>query len=71
MKKWGVVVFFAVAAVVACGMGLVVYPAYPALVWALLFVCWACYRLKMRAVAQFAHAPARPASSILPDEEAE
>ena len=55
MTAWKVVLFFVAAAVIACGLGLMVYPAYPALVWVLLFVCWACYRLKMRAAAQFAH----------------
>lgn len=47
------VLFLAIAALVSVGMGMYVYPAHPALVWTLLFVCWACYRLRLRAVAQF------------------
>lgn len=58
-KKWGSgVVFLAAAALAAVGMGMYVYPACPALVWMLLFVCWACYRLRLRAVAQFGSAAA-------------
>jgi hypothetical protein len=41
------------AAVVAVGLGVYVYPVSPTLVWCLLFLCWACYRLRMRAVALF------------------
>ena len=41
---------FAAAAV---GLGLYVYPTRPGLVWALLLVCWACYRLSLRARARF------------------
>ena len=29
--------------------GLYVYPAQAAVVWGLLFLCWICYRLKLRA----------------------
>jgi hypothetical protein len=42
-----------VAAIAAIGLGIYVYPVSPTLVWCLLFLCWACYRLRMRAVALF------------------
>ena len=45
---------------VAAGLGLYVYPDRPALVWFLLALCWACYRLRMRAVALFGKADATP-----------
>ena len=41
------------ATVVAVGLGVYVYPVSPTLVWCLLFLCWVCYRLRMRAVALF------------------
>ncbi len=44
-----VTLMFAVIAAVALGYGIYVYPQYPALVWVMLFVCWACYRLGLRA----------------------
>ena len=43
----------------AAGLGLYVYPTQPELVWSLLFVCWACYRLRLLALARFGPAPAR------------
>lgn len=42
--------FFAVAAV---GLGLYVFPERPYLAWGLLFLCWACFRLRLRAVRLF------------------
>lgn len=45
---------------VAAGLGLYVYPDRPALVWFLLALCWACYRLRMRAVALFGKADTTP-----------
>jgi hypothetical protein len=41
------------AVVAAIGMGIYVYPQRPWLVWTLLFFCWLCYRLKMRAHALY------------------
>ena len=41
------------AGVIAGGFGMYVYPARPTVVWTLLFVCWACYRLHLRAVCLF------------------
>ena len=40
-------------AAASVGLGLYVYPTRPALVWALLVVCWGCYRLSLRARARF------------------
>lgn len=47
---------------VAAGLGLYVYPERPALVWFLLALCWACYRLRLRlrAVARFGKVPGAP-----------
>lgn len=39
----------------AAGMGLYVYPDRPYVVWTLLFLCWACFRLHRRAQALFAN----------------
>jgi hypothetical protein len=47
------------ATVAAVGLGIYVYPAQPTLVWCLLFLCWACYRLRMRALALFGAKPHR------------
>jgi hypothetical protein len=52
----GVLAFVILAAI---GFGHYVYPERPVLVWSLLFVCWACYRLRMRAVALFGSKPVR------------
>lgn len=41
--------FLCFCAVVAAAIGLYVYHTHAYLVWGLLFLCWACYRLKMRA----------------------
>ena len=73
-KGWtSAALFFAAAGIAALGLGLFVYPVYPALVWTLLFLCWACYRLRMRAVAQFsslaAGRSAAPASHWPDDED--
>jgi hypothetical protein len=43
----------ALAVVAAVGLGLYVYPDKPYVVWTMLFLCWACYRLRMRAEALF------------------
>jgi len=48
--------FFLTAAV---GLGLYVFPQRPYLAWCLLFLCWACYRLRLRALRLFG----RPAPS--------
>jgi uncharacterized membrane protein len=40
------------AVAVAVGIGYL-YTIQAALVWGLLFLCWACYRLRLRAVALF------------------
>ncbi len=48
--------FFVAAAV---GLGLFVFPERPYLAWGLLFFCWACYRLRLRALRLFG----RPAPS--------
>ena len=45
------------ATAAAVGLGIYVYPVSPTLVWCLLFLCWACYRLRMRAVALFGARP--------------
>lgn len=49
---------FPVAATV--GLGLYVFPERPSLAWGLLFLCWACYRLRLRALRLFGR-PTRPA----------
>ncbi len=51
------VLLAAVWLTVAAGLGLYVYPDQPALIWFLLALCWACYRLRMRAVAMFGKSP--------------
>jgi len=43
----------ALLAPAAAGLGLYVYPHRPVLVWLLLGLCWACYRLRLRALALF------------------
>jgi|GEM_PF-2692486 hypothetical protein len=50
------ITFFAIAAV---GLGLYVFPEQPWIGWALLFFCWGCYRLKMRADRLFGERRAR------------
>ena len=47
------VVFIAALLLTAVSLGLYVYPARPILVWALLGLCWGCYRLSLRAQALF------------------
>lgn len=39
--------------IVSVGIGLYVYDTHPYLVWGLLFLCWLCFRLKMRADSLF------------------
>ncbi|MBC8101634.1 MAG: hypothetical protein H7Z41_03505 [Cytophagales bacterium] len=55
--------FFGVAAALAY----YVYPSHPVLVWGLLGLCWACFRLSLRAKKLFGTTPpeqtAVPASS--------
>jgi hypothetical protein len=46
-------------ALVALALGLYVFPAQPWLAWGLLFLCWACFRLSLRAQRIFG--PRRPA----------
>lgn len=41
--------FLCVCVVIATGIGLYVYQSHPYLVWGLLFLCWLCFRLKLRA----------------------
>lgn len=41
--------FLCFCAAVAAGIGLYVYHTHTYLVWGLLFLCWLCFRLKMRA----------------------
>lgn len=48
--KFSVLTIIAVA--IAVGIGYL-YTIQAALVWGLLFLCWACYRLRMRALALF------------------
>ena len=50
-------VFLAALLLAAAGMGLYVYPTRPTLVWALLGLCWGCYRLTLRAQALFGKHP--------------
>ncbi len=46
LRKLLLVVF---CAVTATGIGFYVYQTHAYLVWGLLFLCWACYRLTLRA----------------------
>ncbi len=41
--------FLCFCVAVAVGIGLYVYHTHPYVVWGLLFLCWACFRLKLRA----------------------
>lgn len=50
----------------AAAFGFYVYPAKPTLVWALLGLLWACYRLRLRALALFGE----PETLPLPDRRA-
>jgi hypothetical protein len=50
-------VFIAAVLLAVIGLGLYVYPTRPVLVWALLGLCWGCYRLSLRAQALFGRRP--------------
>lgn len=50
-------VYLAALALATLGLGLYVYPTRPTLVWALLGLCWVCYRLSRRAQALFGKQP--------------
>lgn len=54
-----VLVFCAVAAI---GIGSI-YQSHAYLVWGLLFLCWACYRIKLRAESLFGNRSAVPVSA--------
>jgi|GEM_PF-4629311 hypothetical protein len=41
------------AGAIAAGIAWYVYPVNPTLVWILLFLCWGCYRLHLRAKSLF------------------
>lgn len=52
-KTFSGLLIFAFVAFAAVAFGQYVYPHQPVLVWGLLFFLWACYRLRMLAVARF------------------
>jgi hypothetical protein len=45
--------FLCFCVIVAAGIGFYVFPTHAYLVWGLLFLCWACFRLKLRADSLF------------------
>ena len=49
MGIWKIIAATVFLIAAATGLGLYVFPERPWIGWALLFFCWACYRLKMRA----------------------
>ncbi|MDX2284048.1 MAG: hypothetical protein NW241_07785 [Bacteroidia bacterium] len=49
-----IVAVMVVSGLLALGYGHFVYPVNPLIVWALLFFCWLCYRLHLRARRTFA-----------------
>ena len=49
MGMWKMIAGTLLLIAAAVGLGLYVFPERPWIGWALLFFCWACYRLKMRA----------------------
>lgn len=46
--------FLCFCVIVVAGVGFYVYHSHAYLVWGLLFLCWVCYRLKLRADNLFA-----------------
>ena len=50
MKNLAFAAFFVVAAI---GLGLYVFPTNQYIAWGLLFLCWLCFRLSLRAKALF------------------
>ncbi len=79
MKKvWNnTTLFMITTALASVAVGAIVYPVFPALVWVLLFLCWASYRLRLIAIARFgttaatAHSGTSASSSYWPDDEDE
>jgi hypothetical protein len=54
LRKVLTIAFWLIAASpIALGIGIYVYPANPWIAWGLLFLCWVCYRLHLRAQALF------------------
>lgn len=56
-------IWVVLAGMVAIGYGAYVYHSAPVVVWGLLFFCWTCYRLRMRAIALFSERKTRPLMS--------
>ena len=79
MKKvWNNTTVFVIATALAAGaVAVIVYPVFPALVWILLFLCWASYRLRLIAIARFganaafARSATNASASYWPDDEDE